>query len=171
MLLAPRAHAFSEAWTPPPEVARALGGPAAFARLAGFARADLLAGYAIWLRVWAFLVLSPPERAAWVGLGPVSRRIEWLWARTAAKDAVRELCRAAGGPSLGAADIVLEDGDGGMPSVAGGWCGRLPIQPRIAVVARDDITLAIAWPGPADLPAGLANHALALCQPSTGEHA
>jgi hypothetical protein len=169
MLLAPQAHAFSEVWTPPTEIARALPPSAVCTRLTGFSRADLLSAYALWLRVWAFLVLSPPERAIWLGLGPVSRRIDWLWARTAAKDAVREFCRAAGGPGLAAADIVLEDGAGGALVVAGGWNGRLPVHPRVAVATEREVTLAIAWPGPADLPPGLENHALALCQPSTGE--
>ena len=88
--------------------------------------------------------------------------------------AVRELYRSRGGPILGAADIVLEDGAGGSPVVSGGWNGRLPVLPRIAIAASGDLTLALAWDGPAgkDLEFDaqeILNHALALCQPATGE--
>lgn len=174
MLLSPQAHAFSDVWTPPPAVGLALPPSIVFTRLAGFPRADLLSGYAIWLRVWAFLVLSPPERSTWIGLGPVSRRIDWLWARTAAKDAVRELCRAGGGPNLGAADIVLEDGAEGALLVAGGWKGRLPVHPRLAIAASGDLTLAMAWDVPAERAPGfdaqkILDNALAICQSATGE--
>jgi phosphopantetheinyl transferase (holo-ACP synthase) len=81
--------------------------------------ARLGADSALWKQVWALRVLSRRERALFDALKlPEGRRLEWLAARTAAKEAVAELVTAACGTVLWPAEIEILPDEQGAPVVA-----------------------------------------------------
>jgi phosphopantetheinyl transferase (holo-ACP synthase) len=80
--------------------------------------ARLGADAGLWTGVWASRVLGRRERALLASLtSPESRRLEWLAARTAAKEAVAELLRVHRGIDLLPADIEILPDDLGCPRV------------------------------------------------------
>jgi acyl transferase domain-containing protein/phosphopantetheinyl transferase len=71
-----------------------------------------------WKAVWASRVLSRRERETFAALEvPERRQLEWLGARTAAKEGVAELLEHAHGLELLPADIEIVAGEGGAPTV------------------------------------------------------
>jgi phosphopantetheinyl transferase len=80
--------------------------------------ATLAADRALWTPVWASRVLGRRERELFDTLAqPETRQLEWLAARTAAKECVAELVRAAYGLELLPAEIEILPDDRGMPVV------------------------------------------------------
>lgn len=80
--------------------------------------ARLPADGALWKRVWARRVLGRRERERFDALRlPESRQLEWLGARTAAKEAVAQLLHAHRGLDLLPADIEILAQEGGCPRV------------------------------------------------------
>ncbi len=78
----------------------------------------LLADRALWKPVWASRVLSRRERELFDALAlPELRQLEWLAARTAAKECVAELLRAAHGLELLPAEIEILPDERGAPVV------------------------------------------------------
>ena len=73
-----------------------------------------------WLDAWAHRVLAPAERVQLRALrAPPARRLEWLGARTAAKEAVQQLVRGEHGLELAPADIEISADPLGRPVVSG----------------------------------------------------
>jgi malonyl CoA-acyl carrier protein transacylase/phosphopantetheinyl transferase len=145
MLLEPIDNAFSEIWEPPPAVADAVSQRCVFTRIVDFPEVILETSYGVWHKAWAFVALNPPEREKWLSMEKSPRRQrEWLWGRTAAKDAVRELIRSRGGPRLGEADIVIVEGENGKPAVSGGWTRELPVCPLVSIAHKNDTVIAVA---------------------------
>jgi phosphopantetheinyl transferase (holo-ACP synthase) len=73
---------------------------------------------ALWQRVWALRVLGRHERRLFQALtAPPRRRLEWLAARTAAKEAVAELAQRACGVQLLPAEIEILADEEGRPYV------------------------------------------------------
>jgi phosphopantetheinyl transferase len=106
-----------------------LPGPAAARRIDVRMPADS----GLWLPVWAGRVLGRTERSAFAALTrPEGRRLEWLGARTAAKEAVAELLRPYGLDLL-PADIAIESDARGMPTVAAPGLDALPVVPVISL--------------------------------------
>jgi hypothetical protein len=108
--LAPRDTILSRSQASP---ARAEGKEAAGSRLSiptGFMGTD----GGIWWESLACFALGPIERETWAGFGGDPRRVGWLMARLAAKDAVRLLVRDRAGEGVYPTDIELsaEDADG-----------------------------------------------------------
>jgi acyl transferase domain-containing protein/phosphopantetheinyl transferase (holo-ACP synthase) len=80
--------------------------------------ARLGADAALWKQVWAARVLSRRERELFAALRyPEPRRLEWLAARTAGKEAVADLVRDATGIDLWPAEIELLTDERGAPVV------------------------------------------------------
>ena len=80
--------------------------------------ARLGADAALWKQVWAARVLSRRERELFAALRyPEPRRLEWLAARTAGKEAVADLVRDAAGIDLWPAEIELLTDERGAPVV------------------------------------------------------
>ncbi len=76
----------------------------------------LLADRALWKPVWASRVLSRRERELFAALElPELRQLEWLAARTAAKEGAAELLRTAHGLELLPAEIEILPDDRGAP--------------------------------------------------------
>jgi acyl transferase domain-containing protein/phosphopantetheinyl transferase (holo-ACP synthase) len=80
--------------------------------------ARITADRSLWIDVWAARVLSRRERELFAGLTlPAQRRLEWLAARTAAKECVAELLADAHGLLLAHADVEILPDERGTPTV------------------------------------------------------
>jgi phosphopantetheinyl transferase len=81
-----------------------------------------------WLRALSQMMLNRTERDNFRAMtAVVSRRAEWLLGRIAAKDAVRDLLRRRGAPSVYPADIEIAAEAEGRPFVSAPWLsGRVP---------------------------------------------
>jgi acyl transferase domain-containing protein/phosphopantetheinyl transferase (holo-ACP synthase) len=78
----------------------------------------LVADRALWKPVWACRVLGRRERELFAALAlPETRQLEWLAARTAAKECVADLVRGAHGLELAHADIEILPDERGAPVV------------------------------------------------------
>jgi phosphopantetheinyl transferase (holo-ACP synthase) len=109
--------------------------------------ATVPADSAFWTKVWATRFLSPRERHAFQSLsGAPSRKLEWLSARTAAKEAVQALL-AGIGLSVQQADIEVLSDEEGRPTLAGEWLRYVDFVPRISLAHTDGCAIAVAaWP-------------------------
>jgi acyl transferase domain-containing protein/phosphopantetheinyl transferase len=98
-----------------------------------------------WARIWSQAVLSPEERDEFLALRtPEPRQLEWLAARTSAKDAVRSLVSRHFGIELLPSDVVIYHDELGAPHV---WCEALSesaVLPVISLTHTDGISAAIA---------------------------
>jgi hypothetical protein len=100
----------------------------------------------LWTRVLASAVLSRTERELWQAV-PAARRTDWLLARIAAKDAVRDFVRQRFEVSLRAADVELTPDEHGRLLVNGPWTRAMPRTPRVSVSHVDGAFLAVAGEG------------------------
>jgi acyl transferase domain-containing protein/phosphopantetheinyl transferase len=129
----------STPWQEP--VAAYAGLPVACRRL----DARLPADGGLWKRVWASRVLGRRERELFAALRlPEHRQLEWLGARTAGKEAVAELLRAAHGLDLLPADIEILAGEGGAPVVAAPPLERLGSVPVVSLAHAQGEAVALA---------------------------
>jgi phosphopantetheinyl transferase len=100
---------------------------------------------AFWTRVWAHRVLSRSERADFRALKlPDARVLEWLGARTAAKEAVQRLAKARTGIDLRPADIALHKDPQGRPVVSGTWTSAFDAVPVVSLAHTRGCTVALA---------------------------
>lgn len=76
----------------------------------------------IWLKALAYVLLSPAEREDWREMqGATSRRVEWLFGRATAKEAVRRYLQKYHQARWTAADIPIWADDSGKPHALGAW--------------------------------------------------
>jgi phosphopantetheinyl transferase (holo-ACP synthase) len=88
----------------------------------------------LWAGAWSRRVLGRAERARFDALElPAARRLEWLGARTAAKEAVAALLRDRYGLDLRPADIEITAGERGAPRVAAPGLDVLPVEPVVSL--------------------------------------
>ncbi|HTE59388.1 MAG TPA: beta-ketoacyl synthase N-terminal-like domain-containing protein [Solirubrobacteraceae bacterium] len=98
-----------------------------------------------WLAAWSQRVLTRGERAQLQALrAPEPRRLEWLAARTAAKEAVVRLVRAHAGVELAPADVELEPDEHGRPVVVGRARDALGAAPAVSLSHSDREAVALA---------------------------
>lgn len=110
--------------------------------------ADLGADAALWRRVWAQRVLTPREREVLERLrAPEGRRIEWLAARTAAKEALQLLLRREHGRDVALTELELLADEQGRPVVAGAGVAGLPTLPVVSMAHAGGLAVALAAPG------------------------
>ena len=111
-------------------------------------RADLGADAALWTRVWAQRVLTPTERAE-LERRPLAttRRLEALAARTAAKEAVRQVLRRDHGRDVELLDIEITADGNGRPIVGGVAVADLSEPPVVSMAHAGGIAVALAAPG------------------------
>jgi acyl transferase domain-containing protein/phosphopantetheinyl transferase (holo-ACP synthase) len=99
----------------------------------------------LWKPVWASRVLGRRERERFAGLGlPEERQLEWLGARTAAKEAIAELLRAAHGLDLLPAEIEILPGEDGAPVVDAPGVERLEVAPVVSLAHAQGEAVAFA---------------------------
>ena len=108
----------------------------------------LLAHGGMWARVLAALTLGRRERALWNALNvPERRRLEWLFGRVAAKDAVREYAQRMFNITLHPADVEILPDAAGRPTVTGGWTAQVPRVPLISISHVDGAAVALLADG------------------------
>jgi phosphopantetheinyl transferase len=133
----------SQPWSAPTEPLAALGGVQC-----RFLPVEVTSDRDFWINVWSARVLGPRERAAFDAL-PASqpRRLEWLAARTAAKEAVQHLLAVDAGLAVQQADVeILADADG-RPLVTGGWLDAVGAAPTVSLAHTSGYAIAVAaWP-------------------------
>ncbi|NJN19076.1 MAG: acyltransferase domain-containing protein [Oscillochloris sp.] len=98
----------------------------------------------IWLRVLAWLMLGRNERMRWQELRtPFQRRAEWLLARVAAKEALRERLADSYGLHVHQADIEITSTEHGAPQFAGPWLEQLPQPPQLSLSHSGGVAAAL----------------------------
>ncbi|HSD78777.1 MAG TPA: 4'-phosphopantetheinyl transferase superfamily protein, partial [Solirubrobacteraceae bacterium] len=129
----------SAPWDAPAATQAALG--AACRRL----DARIPADGALWKGVWARRVLGRRERAHFDELRmPESRQLEWLGARTAAKEAVATLLRARHGVDLLPADVEIVPDERGAPVVVAAGTQALDVVPVVSLAHAGGESVALA---------------------------
>ncbi len=104
----------------------------------------------IWETVWAYLIANRQERKAYWQLKEKKadkRRMEWLFGRTAAKDAVRVYIQKRFSKALYPADIEIVPDEYGKPMVCGEWTEDLPV-PSITLTHTGKTAVALVGPYP-----------------------
>lgn len=115
-----------------------------------YARAHFPWDPGFWKLVWAYRMLSRAERELFRRLTiPEGRQIEWLAARTAAKDAVRDLLTTHYDLHLEPADIEISEDEHGKPVVGGAWTGLVDSVPAISLSHAHGHAAALAFLGSA----------------------
>jgi malonyl CoA-acyl carrier protein transacylase/phosphopantetheinyl transferase len=107
---------------------------------------DILeSSFGVWRKALAFLILSPPEREEWMGLkGTVTREIQWLLGRAAAKDALRGHFHEKHNRWFAPAELVITNDAAGRPTLGGGWRTELPGRPEISISHTDGMAVGVA---------------------------
>ncbi len=107
--------------------------------------ARLAAERSLWMSVWASRVLGRRERELFDALAvPEARKLEWLAARTAAKECVIDLMRAAHGVGLRPAEIEILPDDRGAPVVVGEALDSLAEPAVVSLTHSHGVAAAIA---------------------------
>jgi hypothetical protein len=89
---------------------------------------------AICLRTLAHSLLSAQEREEWRALkGPERNRIEWLFGRAAAKEAVRHWVQEQTGRLLYPTDIIVSVDPEGSLAIDGWWCDSIVAAHRVSL--------------------------------------
>jgi malonyl CoA-acyl carrier protein transacylase/phosphopantetheinyl transferase len=102
----------------------------------------------IWKKVLLWVVLSADERAHWRRMeGSETRKMQWLWGRTVAKDAVRRLLLDHFGIRMMAADIVIEADSQGKPCATGTWRKQIPTSIELSIAHSGGVAVAVAVTG------------------------
>jgi len=97
------------------------------------------------MRTLATGLLSRAERAQWLDLrGPEIRRVEWLYGRAAAKDAVRRLLKNRYGKDFWAADVEIGQDPEGRPFATVLSLGTSAPVPSLSIAHTDGVVVAIA---------------------------
>lgn len=137
----------SSAWNEPAE--RLSTTPGAICRLLSL---EVPSDKPFWVRVWAARVLSPREYADFTSRSlPPARQLEWLAARTAAKEAVQQLLAEQAGLAVQPADVEITSDTEGRPVVDGPWRAVLGVPaeavPVVSLCHTQGYALALAaWP-------------------------
>jgi malonyl CoA-acyl carrier protein transacylase/phosphopantetheinyl transferase (holo-ACP synthase) len=145
MMMEPLDHYFADVRT----LELALPGqgstPISFSTIADFPLPVLEGSFGVWRKALAFLILSPPEREAWMGFKLSMRReILWLLGRAAAKDALRHQYQERTGRRFASADLILRNEPSGRPFAAGVWQGELREVPEISISHTEGMAVAVA---------------------------
>lgn len=103
------------------------------------------AGDALWQDLWASLILSRKERAAFRGLGAAGApRTEWLTGTTAAKDAVRVFLKERHRLEVYPADIEIDRDERGGLAPHGSWTESVAEVPSVTLAQSNGVAVAIA---------------------------
>lgn len=99
----------------------------------------------VMLRTLASMILSRAERQEWRNLrGPENRRIDWLYGRAAAKDAVRRLLKERDEMDIWPADVEVGHDQNGRPFVSVFGLGESATMPSISIAHTDGLIVAMA---------------------------
>lgn len=107
---------------------------------------DLLRAHGkVWQLALAHLALNRREREIWENL-PQSdkRRTEWLLARVAGKDAVRQLLEERYGLQLCLPDVEIQADSYGRPQLTGPWASQINGIPALSLAHTRGLAIAMA---------------------------
>lgn len=91
------------------------------------------------------LLLSGAERRQWEALtGPETRRVEWVFGRAVAKDAVRILLKMRDGRDRFPTDLEIDHDGLGRPAVRFRGEDQPPDMPALSIAHREGVAVAIA---------------------------
>lgn len=146
---------FHKAWTTPREatISESWQTPLAGIRQSGSFECYRLKslfppGASLWKELWPSLVLTRNERRTFAQRrGPELRQMEWLSARTAAKDAIRTFLFRHYGLELLPADIEITQDEHGRPIAAGAWTQRLGVVPEVSLAHSEGMAIALVGNG------------------------
>jgi len=102
----------------------------------------------LWEVLWMQMILNARELAACRRIPDADGRRVWLLRRAVAKDAVRMWLRRHAQLDVPPADVeIAEEADGSL-RVAGGWTGRTPRVPHVAVAVSGETGFGAASASP-----------------------
>lgn len=99
----------------------------------------------LWLKTLSHVILSAAERKEFREMtGSTSRRVEWLFGRVAAKEAVRRFLKDYYQARWSDADIRIWADDSGKPHAIGAWGDYLNVKLDIAIAHTAQFVVAVA---------------------------
>ena len=99
----------------------------------------------LWLKTLSHVVLDADERRDFAEMaGSVSRRVEWLFGRIAAKEAVRRYLRDCYQARWSDADVRIWADGSGKPHALGAWNDLLAVKVDVAIAHTAQFVVAIA---------------------------
>jgi phosphopantetheine--protein transferase-like protein len=99
----------------------------------------------LWLKMLSRVILSAVERRDFSEMkGSTSRRVEWLFGRVAAKEAVRRFLKDYYQARWSDADVQIWADDSGKPHALGAWSDFLTTKLDIAIAHTAQFVVAIA---------------------------
>lgn len=99
----------------------------------------------LWLKVLSRVILSASERRDFSEMkGSTSRRVEWLFGRVAAKEAVRRFLKDFYQARWSDADVQIWADDSGKPHALGAWSDFLTTKLDIAIAHTAQFVVAVA---------------------------
>jgi phosphopantetheine--protein transferase-like protein len=99
----------------------------------------------LWLKMLSRVILSASERRDFAEMkGSTSRRVEWLFGRVAAKEAVRRFLKDFYQARWSDADVQIWADDSGKPHALGAWSDFLATKLDIAIAHTAQFVVAIA---------------------------
>ena len=97
----------------------------------------------LWLKTLAYVLLAPTEREEWLEMqGATSRRVEWLFGRAAAKEAVRRFLQKYHQARWTGADIPIWADDSGKPHPLGPWREHTPANIDLSIAHTSKLIVA-----------------------------
>jgi phosphopantetheinyl transferase (holo-ACP synthase) len=121
---------------------------------------------AFWREVWSHRILGRAERQEFSRLAPPdARRLEWLAARTAAKEAVRQWLRRHHRLEVKLADIVLRTDASGRLVAVGPWSARVARLPMVSIASFQNAAYAFVGADPRSDESRPALEGVSLAQP------
>ncbi len=107
---------------------------------------DLISDRSFWLRVWSQRILGCREREQFAALRtPQHRQVEWLAARTAAKEAIVGLLKVHYGLDLAPADVEILTDERGRPHVFGAWRQLVTVDVGVSLAHTEGHAVALVY--------------------------
>jgi phosphopantetheine--protein transferase-like protein len=99
----------------------------------------------LWLKTLSHVILSAQERREFSKMtGATARRVEWLFGRVAAKEAVRRFMKDFYQARWSAADVIIWADDHGKPHALGEWADTITGKLDIAIAHTSQFVVALA---------------------------
>jgi len=98
----------------------------------------------VWARLWGLLLLGREELAEFDKMNDGPRRLEWLYGRAVAKEAVRAWVKRHHGLDLFPADIQIVTDGQGTPRVEGPWITQIGERPQVSIAHKGSDAVAAA---------------------------
>lgn len=98
----------------------------------------------IWENLYSHLIFSRQELAQYHAMPRNERRTQWMFGRSAAKDAVRAWVAKRDGLKLFPSDVIIETDERGRPFARGAWVGKVSAVPKLSISHKGLVAVAVA---------------------------